>query len=53
MSESHEPIDMLVFGAHPDDAEIGMGGTIATGVAFYIAAMLAWVWLGWIALRHR
>lgn len=26
MSES---IDILIFGAHPDDAEIGMGGTIA------------------------
>lgn len=22
-------VDMLIFGAHPDDAEIGMGGTIA------------------------
>lgn len=33
MSESHEPIDMLVFGAHPDDAEIGMGGTIAKHAA--------------------
>ncbi|WP_144933292.1 bacillithiol biosynthesis deacetylase BshB1 [Paenibacillus sp. 32O-W] len=25
-------LDMLVFGAHPDDAEIGMGGTIAKHV---------------------
>jgi bacillithiol biosynthesis deacetylase BshB1 len=24
-----EPLDILIFGAHPDDAEIGMGGTIA------------------------
>ncbi|MCM3633037.1 bacillithiol biosynthesis deacetylase BshB1 [Paenibacillus camelliae] len=24
-----EQLDILVFGAHPDDAEIGMGGTIA------------------------
>src|SRR5690625_2305091 len=22
-------LDLLIFGAHPDDAEIGMGGTIA------------------------
>lgn len=22
-------LDILIFGAHPDDAEIGMGGTIA------------------------
>ncbi|MFC4777595.1 bacillithiol biosynthesis deacetylase BshB1 [Paenibacillus sp. GCM10023252] len=27
-----EPLDILVFGAHPDDAEIGMGGTIAKHV---------------------
>ena len=26
MSDS---LDILIFGAHPDDAEIGMGGTIA------------------------
>lgn len=26
-------VDMLVFGAHPDDAEIGMGGTIAKQTA--------------------
>lgn len=25
-------LDLLVFGAHPDDAEIGMGGTIAKAV---------------------
>ncbi|WP_258235325.1 PIG-L family deacetylase, partial [Paenibacillus agaridevorans] len=24
-----ESVDILVFGAHADDAEIGMGGTIA------------------------
>ncbi|HQK88291.1 MAG TPA: PIG-L family deacetylase, partial [Acidobacteriota bacterium] len=23
------PVDMLAVGAHPDDLEIGMGGTIA------------------------
>lgn len=33
--------------------QLGMAGTIVTGVAFYLAAMLAWVWLGWVALRHR
>lgn len=26
------PLDLLAFGAHPDDAEIGMGGTIAKHV---------------------
>ena len=26
------PLDMLIFAAHPDDAEIGMGGTIAKHV---------------------
>lgn len=26
---SSDKLDILVFGAHPDDAEIGMGGTIA------------------------
>lgn len=28
-----EPLDILIFGAHPDDAEIGMGGTIAKHAA--------------------
>lgn len=28
-----QPLDILVFGAHPDDAEIGMGGTIAKHTA--------------------
>jgi bacillithiol biosynthesis deacetylase BshB1 len=28
-----EPLDLLIFGAHPDDAEIGMGGTIAKHTA--------------------
>jgi bacillithiol biosynthesis deacetylase BshB1 len=28
-----EPVDLLVFGPHPDDLEIGIGGTIAKHVA--------------------
>lgn len=39
--------------AMPVLIQTGMAGTIATGVAFYLAAMLAWIWLGWIALRYR
>ncbi|GFN30679.1 bacillithiol biosynthesis deacetylase BshB1 [Paenibacillus xylaniclasticus] len=31
--QNNEKLDILVFGAHPDDAEIGMGGTIAKHVA--------------------
>ena len=27
------PVDLLVFGPHPDDLEIGLGGTIAKHVA--------------------
>lgn len=33
MSISVEPLDILVFGAHADDAEIGMAGTIAKHTA--------------------
>ncbi|WP_010501025.1 bacillithiol biosynthesis deacetylase BshB1 [Paenibacillus elgii] len=29
----NESLDLLIFGAHPDDAEIGMGGTIAKHTA--------------------
>ncbi|CAG7648814.1 bacillithiol biosynthesis deacetylase BshB1 [Paenibacillus allorhizosphaerae] len=32
MSENNS-LDILIFGAHPDDAEIGMGGTIAKHTA--------------------
>ena len=28
-----EPVDLLVFGPHPDDLEIGLGGTIARHTA--------------------
>src|SRR5690242_10227035 len=27
------PVDLLVFGPHPDDIEIGMGGTVARHAA--------------------
>ena len=27
------PVDLLVFGPHPDDLEIGLGGTIARHAA--------------------
>jgi bacillithiol biosynthesis deacetylase BshB1 len=29
VSSAVEPVDLLVFGPHPDDIEIGMGGTVA------------------------
>ena len=29
MSQSVRPVDLLVFGPHPDDIEIGLGGTVA------------------------
>jgi len=32
-SRKADKLDLLVFGAHPDDAEIGMGGTIAKHAA--------------------
>ena len=33
MSVTIVPVDLLVFGPHPDDIEIGLGGTIARHVA--------------------
>jgi len=33
MTNSDKPLDALVFAPHPDDAEIGMGGTIAKMIA--------------------
>src|ERR687895_1936057 len=35
-----EPVDLLVFGPHPDDIEIGLGGTIAKHVALGYAVGL-------------
>jgi len=34
------PVDLLVFGPHPDDLEIGLGGTIARHVALGLAVGL-------------
>src|SRR3982751_5117608 len=33
-----DPVDLLVFGPHPDDIEIGLGGTVArhTGLGFRV-----------------
>lgn len=33
LASAGAPVDLLVFGPHPDDAEIGLGGTIARHVA--------------------
>ena len=33
LSACMDPVDLLVFGPHPDDLEIGLGGTIARHVA--------------------
>jgi bacillithiol biosynthesis deacetylase BshB1 len=33
MSAAPGPVDLLVFGPHPDDIEIGMGGTVAKHAA--------------------
>lgn len=46
-------LSLLAGVAIPMLIHLGMATTIKTGLAFYLAAMLAWVWLGWIALRHR
>jgi len=46
-------LSALAGAAIPVLIALGMTGTITTGIAFYIAAMLAWVWLGSVALRHR
>src|SRR5690349_14071041 len=34
MTQSLQPVDLLVFGPHPDDIEIGLGGTVALHAAF-------------------
>ena len=33
MIEALEPVDIIFFGAHPDDIELSCGGTIAKSVA--------------------
>ncbi len=33
MSQPVQPVDLLVFGPHPDDIEIGLGGTVALHAA--------------------
>src|SRR5687768_3230647 len=33
MSAALDPVDLLAFGPHPDDIEIGVGGTLAKHVA--------------------
>ena len=33
MSQPVQPVDLLVFGPHPDDIEIGLGGTVARHAA--------------------
>src|SRR6185436_11340233 len=33
MTDAIEPVDLLAFGPHPDDVEIGIGGTVAKHVA--------------------
>ena len=35
-----EPVDLLVFGPHPDDIEIGLGGTVAKHAALGLAVGL-------------
>src|ERR1044071_6191614 len=35
-----EPVDLLVFGPHPDDLEIGVGGTVAKHTALGLAVGL-------------
>ena len=33
MAAHPDPVDLLCFGPHPDDIEIGVGGTVARHVA--------------------
>ncbi|MFL6406105.1 MAG: PIG-L deacetylase family protein, partial [Nitrososphaeraceae archaeon] len=39
----HEKQSVLVFGAHPDDIEIGMGGTVAklNGMGYDVKLVVA------------
>ena len=46
------PLDLLVFGPHPDDLEIGLGGTIARHVAAAPGAA-RWNWLAWQSSARR
>ena len=40
MSSDIGPVDLLAIGPHPDDIEIGIGGTVARHVALgYVVGM--------------
>ena len=40
MTTLADPLDLLAFGPHPDDLEIGLGGTIARHTAAGHRAMM-------------
>ena len=49
MNDLPPPLDVIAVGAHPDDVEIGCGGTLAVLAANWLVDLATW----WLDARTR